>query len=138
MSVKKIVLPNGIRIIDGLSKLLVIDKDIKLSEDDTTDSRYLLRCLEVPCKATQFITRKGREAIKIEKGDTHTISLYSGSGDRSWCDWDDRMPVNAMFADATATSNGGGCWYECIIMPKGVQEISTEEAEYMEEIGENT
>jgi len=136
MKLNIIKLPDGSYIIDGFSKLLVItsgiSKDFKYQDHDLEAAVKIAGLLE--CEATFFVTKKGREAIKIDMGNTHNFYFSSGSCDRNWGKWDERKPVNAFFSEAISTSNGGGCWAEVTIMTTGVRLITSEEQSYMDEL----
>lgn len=129
-------LPDGSKIIDMGDCLIVIDK---VFADTHIDRCGYMNSREesVPCKAIPFITRKGRDAYRVTEGDTHTFWTRPGSGDTSWNDWASRKPVNALYANAVRTSNGGGCWREIIIMPKGIEPVSSEQGGYLDEIDVN-
>jgi hypothetical protein len=132
MGIKRVTLPTGQLIIDGFSKLLIIE-DVQ-----TQDIWEIERMLnQLPCEATTFTTKKGREAIRIApavNGATHTISFKTSGGDRSWGGWAERQPANAWFSEAVATSNGGGCWAEVIIMAVDSEAISREQQDLMDEL----
>ena len=70
---------------------------------------------------TRFMTKAGREAVRIEPGTGYTLTVSEGSGDRTWNHWDERAPYRShhgdVFALAVATSNGGGCWFEIGLYP---------------------
>jgi len=122
---KKIQIDEKTLIIDGLSQLLIL----KNAPSPLPDGDW------VTCGIRLFKTKKGRDALEIDfNGSREVVRIYSGSGDRSWAGWDHRRPVNAIFAEAVATSNGGGCWFEVIVMRKGVDPLSAEIAEYREEL----
>jgi len=130
-------LPDGRGILDGFSKLIVFEKgcpkkiDPSAVDDESIDTRYGSFFL---CHAETFTTKKNREAIKISAGESHVYCIASGSGDKWWRNWDERVPSNAFFADAVATTNGGGCWEEVIIMPVGVKVITFPQQSLMDEI----
>ena len=131
--VKEIVLPNGGLILDGFSHLIVFTPEFVsyMKENKAPVTHYLNNFF---CKAEKFITKKGRNAIKIDLGISHTIKIKYGSGDKSWGNWDKRKLVNAFYAEAVRNSNGGGCWVEVIIMEVGKEIITTEQASYMEDL----
>lgn len=138
MKAKGILLPDGTILFDFKDVLLVIDHNF-VEKYLRTDYKIGLRDNSpfdepLPCHAYEFTTKKGRKAIRIIEGDTHTYYLRHGEGDTSWDGWYERRPVNAMFARATRESNGGGCWLEVVIMEKGVQAITAEQKEYMDEL----
>lgn len=130
--VKEINLPDGTIILDGIDfpKLIVLDKEFArtMTEDDRNNMK------DRPCKGIFFKTKAGRDALRITIGDEHTLTFTCGSGDRTWNNWRDRCPSNAVCAFAVATSNGGGCWFEFILMPSNTEVITNEQANYMEEI----
>lgn len=133
---KEIKLPDGGLIIDGFSKLLILTPEF-VEENSFVDEEigpYDKIGDHNPCTIEFFTTKAGREAIRIRPGNSHNLKLYYGSCDRYWNNWDARRPVNASFAEAVATSRGGGCWAEVIIMQAGISPITAEQAEYMEEI----
>lgn len=136
MKPKRIPLTDGTVIIDGLSKLIVIDKCFVLKHfpfNYDFDKGELLR-KGVPCSAQTFVTKKGREAVRIGVGDSHIFRYYWGSGDRSWNGWKRRSIANALFSEAKATSNGGGCWMEVEVLESKTTPISAEEQSYIEEL----
>jgi len=128
-NIKIINVENGPVIIDGFSKLLVISPALI----EEMPMKSIPECRNLPCSVKEFTTKKGRQALSIVKGNSHLLSLYNGCGDISHNDWINRCPVNAMFAEERTTSNGGGCWYEVIIMKVGDKPISSEAAEYLDE-----
>mgnify|MGYP001392288802 CR=1 FL=1 len=140
-----IFLPNGSVIIDGLERLLIFNPEFVnicieiCKEGDKKPNIPEAFSLPygnftTPCAAREFITKKGRQAIQIMSGNTHELYFQSGCGDRSWNEWDERRPINGLFADAAATSNGGGCWTEVIIMPAGVEVITSFQQAYIDEL----
>lgn len=134
-----IELSDGSKIVDMRDCLIIIDslfaeKYISKYGDlfDNEKKQYIDK--PVACKATAFTTKKGRQAYRIEEGDTHTFWIKPGSGDRSWNNWGTRRPVNALYANAVRTSNGGGCWTEVIIMVSDKDPITSEQQAYLDEI----
>ena len=100
-------------IIDLGDTLVVVPSSVQRRLDTDTPS---------PCSGfIRFTTRAGRPAIRVVPGTGYILSLVNGRGDRSWNNWDDRQPVRSshgdVFAVATPTSNGGGCWFEITITP---------------------
>lgn len=118
---------DGTTLIDGFSRLLVFDKEFQFPNEYWS--------WETNCSVTFFVTKKGREAIHIYNGDTHKIRCRDGGGSRSWDGWELRRLSNAVFSEAKATSNGGGCWMEVEIWKSEITPISAEEAEYRDELG---
>lgn len=138
MKKSMINLPDGGKIIDMSDCLIVIDKAfaekyidkfgwLRLPGETATVTE------PISCKASSFTTKKGRKAFRISEGDSHTFWTRPGSGDTSWNGWSDRRPVNTTYANAVRTSNGGGCWREVIVMDKGVEPVSAEQARYLDE-----
>ena len=123
---------NGPVIIDGFSKLLVVSPTLI----EEMPMKSIPECKDLPCSVKEFTTKKGRQALNIVEGVSHVISLYYGNMDITHNDWINRHPVNAVFAEERTTSNGGGCWYEVIIMKAGDKPISSEASEYLDEIGD--
>ena len=126
MKVKFIEIDEHMKIIDGLSKLVIFKN---YDPQTHPEGKW------VPCSFREFSTKKGREAIEVDFSKSgHLCKYYLGGGDRSWGDWDLRRAANATFADAASTSNGGGCWWEIQIIKEGVEPISTEKSSYLDEI----
>ena len=80
----------------------------------------------------RFTTRAGRSAIRVAQGRGYQLALREGSGDRTWGDWLQRAPSRSrhgdVFAYATASSRGGGCWLEVTITPSAGYETAYEAA----------
>lgn len=136
MKAKRVTLNDGTIIIEGLSKLIVIEKEFAnehFPELYDADKYNLLR-RGVDCYAKPFTTRKGREAILVKSGNSHILRYFADIADRSWGNWKNRRIVNALFSEAKATSNGGGCWLEVEIWEKSVNPVSAQEQNYMDEI----
>lgn len=137
---KTIKLNDGTIIFDFFNMLVIVDKDFASQNISLNpyvhiwDYNKKERLDVVPCSAKSFITRKGREAIRISNGNSHNFHLYGSSGDRNWQNWSKRRPVNAVFSKAVATSNGGGCWLECWVMEANKEIVTAEQAEYIGEI----
>lgn len=136
MKPKKITLPDGTVIIDGLSKLLVIDREFA---EEFFPVNYEFKIAEklrkgVRCHALPFVTKKGRESIQVYKGESHVFRCYWGTGDRSWKGWEQRRIINGLFSDARSTSNGGGCWLEVEIWGFNANLITAEEYGYIDEL----
>lgn len=136
MKPKRIPLTDGTVIIDGFSKLIVIDSGFteKYFPVNYDFHKYELLRKGVPCSAQTFVTKKGREAVRIGVGDSHIFRYYWGSGDRSWNGWERRRIANALFSEAKATSNGGGCWMEVEVLDSKTTPISAEEQRYIDEL----
>lgn len=75
--------------------------------DDNSD-------ISIDCDIEKYITKNGRNAIKICKGVGYKLSRQFGSGDKNWSNWGDRRLVGdaVVVSTAKSTSRGGGCWME--------------------------
>jgi len=134
MKIKAIAIDDKTMIIDsGLSRLVILTGSGEMPDFSQFIYKYDGRWTQ--CSAVLFQTKKGRDAIKIDlSGYTHVFRMHYGSGDRSWGGWNDRRPINAVYADAAATSNGGGCWLEIQVMKWGEDPITAEIDSYREEL----
>lgn len=86
-----------------------------------------------------FVTRAGREAIRVLPGRGFWFCEYYGMGDRSWQGWGARRPAknsSEVFATAAANSRGGGVWTEVWIFRDGVSFTSAEVSKVIEEIAD--
>lgn len=136
MKAKRIKLPDGTLLIEGFSKLIVIDRGFAeqhFPKDYTFEPYYRLQ-KGVACNASFFTTKKGREAIKISSGNSHIFRYETASGSYGWRGWDKRRIANGLFSEAQPTSNGGGCWMEIEIWDASTQPVSVEQQGYIEEI----
>ena len=135
---KFINLPNGSTIIEGFKTLIVVDSKFIGEMDEwgfkspLNPSNAMSLGETIPCTATPFITKKGRNAIRISNGYSHNLSYYRGWGDRSWNNFNDRKIINALFSEAVSSTNGGGCWRELHIFEVDQPKITAEQQRYMD------
>ena len=132
-------------IIDGFSKLLVIDKSFfnaKVGESFFANPGYafLYRVdggtyTAEPCDVFPFTTKKGKDALRIKEGEKYLLDLSFGTGSRRWGNWSDRKMAyeennnDVLFSEAIPTSNGGGNWQECQIWVYGTTPMCQEEVD---------
>lgn len=131
---KTIEMPDGsvIKDLGRNEELVIFSKEIveqKAAMPSYKYKKYLANC-------KKFRTKSGRPAIRITVGDEFEVEEGSGEGDRTWGYWERRKPINAFFAKAVATTNGGGCWYEIVVKRAGADIKTAEQQAYEDEITE--
>lgn len=141
----KVIVLEKVVIVDGFSKLLVIDKSFFNTEIGTgyfASLGYAFHYrvgggtrLAEPCNVHPYKTQKGKEALRIWKGKKYLLDLSFGTGSRRWNDWNERKMAlennndTVLFSEAIPTSNGGGNWQECQIWLYGTTPLSQDQAD---------
>lgn len=91
----------------------------------------------IDCNIEKYVTKNGRNAIKIIPGNTYKLSRMFGSGDCNWRNWENRRLVgeeNVVISTAKSTSRGGGCWQEVEIWRPDEIILTAGETHMLEEI----
>jgi hypothetical protein len=81
--------------------------------------------------------RSGRLLVCVEKGESHRLICRSGDGDRTWNNWEERMPMDEnAYGIARRETNGGGSWVELLIVPVDRPYKTAQQARYENELKE--